>query len=109
MKSKYVERARRVAQMAWRLVKNFSFSMSEAMKSAWAMVKMRDRMNFDVVEFVYNKVNGEERVARGTLSHEIVPQTKGERSAPKDCFVYYDNDKEGWRSFKINNFVRVSA
>lgn len=109
MKAIYVERISRVSKMAWRLVKGFGFTMSEAMKKAWAMTKMRAKMNDGIVEFYYMKKDGTKRFASGTLSHNIVPQTQGDRQPSKNCFVYYDTDKNAWRSFCVNNFIGFAA
>jgi hypothetical protein len=79
------------------------------------------------VKFVYTKVDGSERKARGTMKPGLLPLPKkieekpedeqkadvkaGEkkvikkRSLPADSVLYYDLDAKGFRSFKIGNLV----
>lgn len=50
------------------------------------------------VNFTYIKLNGEKRQARGTLMEGIVPATGGKKNRPADMIVYWDLDKNNWRS-----------
>ena len=51
------------------------------------------------VNFTYTKLNGERRQARGTLMEGIVPATTGgKKNRPADMIVYWDLDKNNWRS-----------
>ena len=90
---------------AWRFVKEFGFTMSEAMRVAWMQFKLRARMLKGTVEFFYKKVNGEVRHAFGTLLN--VPVTKGVRGSVKGCQTYYDMEVQDWRCYRIENLLSV--
>jgi len=61
------------------------------------------------VNFTYTKLNGERRQARGTLMEGIVPATSGGKSGkkdrPADMIVYWDLDKNNWRSLHESQLV----
>lgn len=61
------------------------------------------------VKFTYTKLNGEVRQARGTLMEGIVPATSstggGKKERPADMIVYWDLDKNNWRSFHESQLV----
>lgn len=95
-----------VASMAWMLVKKYSFTFSEAMKKAWAIVKLKTAMYRGNAIFAYKKIDGTIRFADGTLSHEVVPVTnEGGKKANDTLVTYWDNEAHGWRSFKIANYI----
>lgn len=61
------------------------------------------------VKFKFIKKNGEEREANGTLNFNAIPETACPSGTQKyedpiDVVKYYDLDKEGWRSFRWNQF-----
>ena len=61
--------------------------------------------NHENVEFTYIKVNGEERVAHGTLKSAIIEENnalpKGKiDNKSDDVLRYFDVDKKAWRSCK---------
>ena len=53
--------------LAWQMVKKNGFSMSEALKTAWANLKLKAEMKNRIVKFYFQKVNGSVREAYGTL------------------------------------------
>lgn len=59
--------------------------------------------------FIYTKKDGTEREAYGTTNLDIVPDNAHPKGVaidfPDDIIRYYDIDKEGWRSFREENFV----
>lgn len=77
------------------------------------------------VSFVYNKKDGSERPAKGTMNPDIlrekgvpVPEENGEQSVqqqepkfkkarklPADSVLYFDLEADGFRSFKKDNLV----
>lgn len=89
---------------AWRFVKEYGFTMSDALKQAWMQFKLRARMTKGVVEFFYKKVNGEVRKAYGTLLNVT---TKGTGFSHKGCQCYYDMEVQAWRSYRIENLIAV--
>ena len=90
---------------AWRFVKEYGFTMSDALKQAWMWFKLRAKMTKGVVKFIYKKVDGTLREANGTLLN--VPRTKGVRTSPYGCQTYYDMDCQDWRCFRIENLMFV--
>ena len=60
---------------------------------------------YENVEFTYTKVNGEERVAHGTLKTTIIEENdalpKGDNTNKSDDVLrYFDVDKKAWSSCK---------
>lgn len=96
---------REVFTMAWSFVKQNGFSLSEALKCAWANIKLRAKMQSGIVEFFYKKVDGTIRQAFGTLESNKVPQTSGQgkRKPNASIFTYFDTEKGEWRCFKRFN------
>ena len=92
---------------AWVFVKEYGFTMSEALKQAWMQFKLRAKMAKGVVEFFYKKLNGEMRHAYGTLLN--VPATKGVRGGHKGCQTYYDMEVQDWRCYRLENLVSVNG
>lgn len=95
--------------------------------------QLRAKMQSGVAAFIYTKVDGTTRVAYGTLKKENIPNplldrlvaainkedvtieevrafldkpTK-EKVANENVFSYFDLESSGWRSFKVENFVRI--
>lgn len=100
---------RSVMQLAWQLVKKNGFTMSEALKTAWANIKLRAKMHAGIVKFYFQKVDGTLREAYGTLASDKIPATKGTGRKPSDTVqVYFDTKRESWRSFKIANLVKIA-
>lgn len=87
---------------AWAIVKESSVSFSEALQMAWKAYRLTRRMLTDKVEFAFRKMNGEIRKAIGTLNIEF------ERKSDSEQFksvVYFDVEKQAFRSFKPQNLV----
>ena len=99
-----------VCQLAWNLVKNFGFSLSEAMKQAWKNIKLRAALVGNVVRFKYRKIDGSVRNAVGTLIENMLPATKGTgRKACPDVQVYFDLEKKAFRSYKKSTLISFEA
>ena len=97
-----------VFALAWQLIKRNGFSRSQALKCAWANIKLKASMKHRIVKFYYQKVSGEIREAYGTLKDSIVPPTLGTGRRPNDTlFTYYDTEREAWRSFKRANLINI--
>ena len=97
---------------AWQFVKMNGFTMAEAMKQAWLLVKLAIAMKTKVVQFFYMKQNGEMRQAFGTTDtnrYEYTATGTGRRGNYADCFQYWDTVKGGFRMFKKYNLIRVIA
>ena len=98
-----------VMSLAWQLVKRNGYSMSEALKCAWANMKLKAQMKSKIVKFYFQKVDGSIREAWGTLSEKIVPAI-GEDIRKKNDTVqtYFDTDRGEWRCFKKANLIRIA-
>jgi hypothetical protein len=94
---------------AWQLVKTYGLSLSEAMHKAWMLFKLRKAMKRGVVKFYYEKLSGEIRTAWGTLKEDLIPATSGDNRKKNDSVqVYYDNEKQSYRCFKIVNLIKIA-
>lgn len=61
-------------------------------------------------EFIFTKVNGEERQANGTLHPDYLPQLdpdapKGQSNETEDTVTYWDLDACNWRRFRIDTLT----
>jgi len=107
MKTK--EFLKQVMSLAWGFVKRNGFTMSEALKVAWANMKLKAKMKAGIVKFYFRKVDGSIREAYGTLSAKLMPQTSGSgRKSNETIQVYYDTEKSEYRSFKRANLVTIN-
>lgn len=92
-------------KLAWQFVKRNGFTLSEALKEAWANIKLVNAMHKGIVKFYFTKVDGSKREAYGTLSSEVIPPVGGERKSNGTCQVYFDTEKQAWRCFKKANLA----
>ena len=92
-------------KLAWQFVKRNGFTLSEALKEAWANIKLVSAMHKGIVKFYFTKVDGSKREAYGTLSSEVIPPVGGERKNNDTCQVYFDTEKQAWRCFKKANWA----
>ena len=84
-------------------------SFSESLKRAWLLLKLKAQMKQKTVQFFYQKVNGEIRQAFGTLRDEVINTiVKGTGRKPNDnMFIYFDTEKQEFRSFKKFNLIKI--
>lgn len=99
------ETLRKIKKLAWQFVKRNGFTLSEALKEAWANIKLVNAMHKGIVKFYFTKVDGSKREAYGTLSSEVIPPVGGERKNNDTCQVYFDTEKQAWRCFKKANLA----
>lgn len=97
-----------VMQMAWSFVRKNGYSMSEALKCAWANLKLKVALKVKVVEFYFKKTDGTLRQAFGTLLDSRVPETKGTKKTADNCQVYFDTEEGDWRCFKKCNLIKIA-
>ena len=69
--------------------------------------RMRRELRDNIVTFKFKKRNGEIRTAHGTLHPDYLPKVRGGAPRPEHQMVYYDLDKEGWRSFRSYSFIKI--
>ena len=67
------------------------------------------RENFET-KFKFQKKDGTEREARGTLNFDVIPKESTPKGTqtwedPDDIVKYWDLDKEAWRSFRWEQFI----
>lgn len=62
---------------AWMFVKVYGFTMQEAMKQAWLVLKLKSALKKGIVKFYYQKLNGEAWTAWDTLKDSLMPEIKG--------------------------------
>lgn len=55
-----------IMSLAWQFVKRNGYTMSEALKTAWANMKLKVQMKHRIVRFYFRKVDGTIREAYGT-------------------------------------------
>lgn len=97
-----------IMTLAWSFVKRNGFTMAEAMKTAWRNYKLKNAMHGGIVQFFFMKVDGTLRQAFGTLDPHRLPETQGKgRKANETVQVYFDTDKQEYRSFKKCNLVKM--
>lgn len=108
MSTKMKSTLKEVMLLAWQFVKKNGYTMSEAMKVAWANIKLRTLLGKKVVEFYFKKTDGTLRQTFGTLMSGRVPETKGTRKTAENCQVYFDTEKEEWRCFKKCNLIKIA-
>ena len=98
---------------AWQFVKRNGVTMSEALKVSWRNAKLRIAMALRIVRFYFQKVDGTIREAYGTLNSRRIPATTttGGRTTRKQndtVQIYFDTEKQEWRSFKKLNLIRIA-
>lgn len=109
MSTQFKNDMRNVMVMAWQFVRRNGYTMSEALKVAWRNFKLRTKMQAGIVKFHFQKVDGTIREAFGTLASHLTPETKGTgRKANDTLQVYYDTEKEAFRSFKRANLLDIA-
>lgn len=98
-----------IMSLAWQLVKRNGFSMSEALKCAWANMKLKAEMKQRIVKFYFKKVDGSVREAYGTLKENLIPATSGDNRKKNDTVqVYFDTERQEYRFFKKANLLNIA-
>ena len=98
-----------IMSLAWTFVKRNGFSMSEALKCAWANMKLKAAMKQRIVKFYFKKVDGSIREAYGTLKENLIPATSGDNRKKKDTVqVYFDTERQEYRCFKKANLLNIA-
>ena len=101
---------REVMTDAWRMFRITGESFAACLKRAWQLAKLAKAMKTKVVQFFYVKAStGELRQAFGTLQASVIDGlVKGTgRKANENLMTYYDQEAQGFRSFKKFNLVKV--
>lgn len=97
-----------IMSLAWQFVKRNGFTMSEALKVAWANMKLKAAMKQRIVKFYFQKVDGSIREAYGTLKENLIPATSGDnRKRNETVQVYFDTERQEYRCFKKANLISI--
>lgn len=108
MVTNFKNQMRELMKRAWMLVKVYGFSMVEAMKQSWKVLKLKEALKKGIIKFYYQKLNGEVRTAWGTLKEGLIPKLKGtDHKKNESLITYYDNEKQAYRSLKIVNLIKI--
>ena len=109
MATEFKNRMRAVMRLAWQMVKKNGYTKSEALKTAWLNMKLKASMKERIVKFYFQKVDGSIREAYGTLKESLLPPIKGAESRKKSdtLQVYFDTEKNEYRSFKVANLIKI--
>ena len=98
------------------ILRGASLNKSQALHYAWWFEDFRTKLRTGVWRFSFFKLDGSIREARGTLSPLLIPADKLPGASPQrngesglrqegQTFPYFDLDKQGWRSFRLDNFI----
>lgn len=70
------------------------------------MVSLADYMQYGTALIAYHKQNCDFKLRRGTLIYyDGFFHRKYDIERIKNCFIYWDIDEQGWRTFQIENFL----
>lgn len=109
MSTKIKNQLKEVMLMAWTFVKRNGFTMSEALKVAWANMKLKAAMKQRIVKFYFKKVDGSVREAYGTLKENLIPATSGDNRKKNDTVqVYFDTERQEYRCYKKANLLNIA-
>lgn len=99
-----------IMKLAWQFVRKNGYTMAEALKCAWANIKLKTAMKDRIVKFYFQKVDGSVREAFGTLKETLLPPTTGveNRKRSETVQVYFDTEKSEYRCFKKANLIKIA-
>lgn len=102
------EMLRNVMRLAWKILRRNGYEWSRCLRVSWANIKLTAAMKNRIVKFYFQKISGEIREGWGTLQDHLLPEINPENKKTDDtCFIYYDTEKLGWRSFKKANLISI--
>ena len=90
------------------IVMNNSDMLTSVSKAIELETLKKRMMRGEVVRFAYMKLNGEVRIAVGTLQPQAVAANVNGNGVPKryyGMFAYLDLEKMAWRGFKEERFI----
>ncbi len=87
-------------------------SSFEAMDKSNTLMELKKHMKDDIVNFMYSKGDGEDRVAFGTRCPDIIRRYSADPSGEQQerlltTFKYFDLMRRSWRSFRPENIIRI--
>lgn len=90
--------------MAHELMNATGKAFAVCLSRAWALYRLTKQMHQGVVTFAYEKADGSLRKAKGTLK-DVQNLIKGTGTENYKTVRYFDVEANGFRSFKIQNFI----
>ena len=92
--------------MAYELMRATGKAFAVCLSRAWALYRLTKQMHKGIVAFAYEKADGSLRKAKGTLK-DIQNLIKGTGSENYKTVRYFDIEANGFRSFKVENFITI--
>ena len=99
------EELSKVMRRAWQIARSTGKAFAVALSKSWQLYRLAKQMRAGVVRFAYEKADGTLRKAIGTLKDTTVLVKGTGRPDDGRTVKYYDIEANGWRSFKVENFV----
>ena len=94
-----------VMRRAWQIARTTGKAFAVALSKSWQLYRLTQRLRAGVVRFAYEKADGTLRKALGTLKDTAVLVKGAGRPDDGRTVRYYDVEADGWRSFKVENFI----
>lgn len=70
--------------------------------------KLVERLQKEVIQVTFNKVNGEERIMDCTLQESVIPKTDPKNKKNNDeVLPVWDVNKNEWRSFRLDSVTNL--
>jgi hypothetical protein len=92
---------------AWSIYRSTTKSFAVCLSIAWRAYKLAQAMKDHIVEFTFEKVDGTLRRAKGTLQVPSFKPSSSNRSENFKSIVYYDVDRQAFRSFRTENLISI--
>lgn len=96
----------KVFKQAYEMMKVTGKAFAVCLSKVWTICRLYKRMKKETVSFVYEKVDGSLRKAKGTLQN-ISNLIKGKGTENFKTVCYLDVDANSFRSFKVENLIIV--
>lgn len=94
-----------IMRRAWAIARATGKAFAVALSKSWQLYRLTKRMRAGVVRFAYEKADGTLRKAIGTLKDTAALVKGTECSDDGRTMRYFDVEADGWRSFKVENFI----
>ncbi len=95
----------KVFKQAYEIMRNTGKAFAVCLSKAWAVFRLVKRMAVEVVQFTFEKKDGTLRKAKG--SYKGLPVSTKSKGINFKSLVYFDLDKNAYRSFKVENLITV--
>lgn len=96
-----------VMSLAWKFIKFQMMNKSEAMRLAWMNVNLKRNLFNRTCVFNFKKADGTVRHAVGTMTSDVLAKIQGKREASPAVTVFYDKEKESFRSFRKERLLSI--